>query len=225
MTIHREVQMFRSIRLTVAALAAIACFATAAHAMRDESSKGAPRFGLSAYLFGHNAPVLGGTAPVTLGLIGLGLELNGGLGQGHWGWAAGGGYGVGGFQDKVTGPSLSSTDEIDLTHYEIRVGFDYWDDCCDEYWYCGPGFVYESTTLTIKSTGQPEDKFKPYSVYGIDPRAGGAIKLGATMQLYAEMSMLIGYGSTKETNPSGAEFKQTGWFTQPGWRGGLRYVH
>jgi hypothetical protein len=38
------------------------------------------------------------------------------------------------------------------------------------------------------------------------------------------MSMLLAYGSYDQTNPSGSHFKQTGWFVQPGWRGGLRYV-
>jgi hypothetical protein len=214
--------MIRHIRLTVTALAAIACLATAAQAMEHASM---PNWGGSIYFFGHNAPVSGGTAPAALGIIGLGYEMTGRLGAGHWGWAVGGGYGIGGFKDKVTGSTTTSTDEISLTHYEIRLGFDYWDDCCDEDWYCGPGFVYESTTLTIKQTGFPDDKLKPYSVYGFDPRAGGAIKLGSSnMRLFGQMSMLLGYGSYKQTGTL-AELKQTGWFVEPSWRGGLRFVY
>ena len=214
----------RRILLTAVALAALALSASAALA---GDGAGMPGWGGSVYLFGQNAPfTTTGAFPTNIGIVGLGYEMTGRLGGGHWGWAGAFGYGMGSIKDEVTSGGPTTTSEISATHYEVRLGMDYWDECCDEYWFCGPGLVYQSTKVTLKQTAAADQVSDPYKVFGIDPRAGGALKLGSGgMRLWGSMSMLLGRASFKDTSTPGTELKQSGWIVQPGWRGGLRFQY
>ncbi|MBI1797966.1 MAG: hypothetical protein HYR74_13070 [Candidatus Eisenbacteria bacterium] len=204
--------------VTVIIIAAVALTANVALA-KDQGTGAAPVWAGSVYAFSHEAPT---TNFASQAVIGLGYEMVGAMSKGsHWGWAIGGGYGIGGLKDESTSGSFSTTAQSTLTFYELRLGFDYYDDCCDEDWYCGPGFFYSSTNQTFKQTGNPDVKFDPVREYGFDPRIGGSMKLSDSLRLFGSTSMRIGYSSWDDKLTPGSESKLTGWRFDPTWRGGL----
>lgn len=202
----------------LAALASIALCAALAFAAEGKAGNS---WGGQFYLFTREVP-LPVALPIKQGVVGLGYTMNGKLGASpHWDWNAGFGYGIGNFKSESITGGVSSTSEISLTSWEARLGFDYWSDCCDEDWYCGPGFIYQSTELTSKNTGSPDQKYKPVKVIGIDPHMGGVIRISPNAGLFGAMDMVLGYMSYDETR-TGTEDKLNGWVNSVGWRGGLR---
>jgi hypothetical protein len=202
----------------LAALASIALCAALAFA-----ADGKPANGMSGqfYLFTREVP-LPVALPLKQAVVGVGFTLNGKLGSSpHWDWNAGFDYGIGDFKGETTTGGVTNTSELSLTSWSARLGFDYWSDCCDEDWYCGPGFMYQSTVLTSKNTGSPDDKFDPIKVIGFDPHMGGSIRISPNAGLFGGMDMLLGYSSYDQTR-SGTEDKFTGWVNSVGWRGGMR---
>jgi len=197
-------------------LLAIACMARAAVA---EEGQGPPKWAGSVYLWGGDTPI-----PTTLGkegIIGLGYQLDMGMGpNSHWAWSANFGYGIGDLKEKITGPVTSTTNELSMSSYEIRLGADWWNDCCDKLWYCGPGFVYQSTSVTAKSTGNPDFDYKPFYTYGLEARLGGTIPMGKKWSLFGQTAESLTYGSYSQTE-SGTKEELTGWFTNWKWRGGV----
>jgi hypothetical protein len=159
------------------------------------------------------------------GIVGLGYEMTGRwAGSPHWRWNASFGYGLGDWKAEATTGGVSSTQEFSYTSWEVRLGWDYWSDCCDQQWYCGPGFAYMSTKATEKETGAADFDIEPMKVYGFEPRVGGQMKVGTKMSVFGGTSMLIGYGSYDQT-VGGDELKVTGWFTALSWRTGLRWTY
>ena len=201
-----------------AALASIAlCAAFAFAADGKPANSWAGEF----YLFTRDVP-LPVLTPLKQGIVGVGYSMNGRLGGSpHWDWNASVDYGIGSMKSEATTGGVTTTDELALTSWAVRLGFDYWVDCCDEDWYCGPGFMYLSSSLTEKSTGNPDNKFDPFKIIGIDPHMGGAIRLSPNASLFGGIDMLLGYGTYDQTT-AGTEDKLTGWFNSVGWRGGLR---
>ncbi len=214
--------MSRTLAVVVLApllLASLAPVATAG------SKNGQPDLSGGLYLFSRNVPVAGSTSGTfNAGILGLGYQMNGRLGSTTpWGWSVNAGYGLG--DEKATFTSVtSSTNEVSLSHWDVRLGLDYYRDCCEDDFYCGPGLTYMSTTPTFKSTGNPDDKLKPTHLYGFDARLGGSIPLAGNMRLYGETSSFLGYGSYDETRGA-EELKTTGWYTLETWRGGFRYKY
>lgn len=207
-------------------LAVLAALVGATRSALAADGDSAPKWAGGIYLFTQDAPVpsvlTGGVSPST-GIVGLGYEMNGRWGgSSHWGWNGSFGYGIGGIKDKQSDITGSSEDEITFTHWQVRLGMDYWNDCCDEEWYCGPGLIYMSTGGTLKSTGSPDFDLEPMKVIGLDSRVGGQMKMGARTRLFGGMSMMFGRSSWEQTE-SGTKFEENGWVTSYSYRGGIRW--
>jgi hypothetical protein len=204
----------------LAVLAGLTLGAASSFAAGDMSSGKANGNGLNIFIYSRDVPVP--LSPITLkqGIVGIGAEFSGAAGP-HWAWNIGGGYGTGDAKSEVT-PSGGPTDktELSLSEWEARLGLDYWSDCCDQDWYCGPGLIYLSSKLTEKVTGAPDVEFEPMKVFGLNPRVGGAMHMGKS-SIFGGMDYVIGYGSFDQTI-TGTEEKITGWYTSVGWRGGVR---
>jgi hypothetical protein len=211
--------------IPIFALAALAFSASFALAGGGSSGSGAPNgWAGNIYIVSRDAP-LPTSSLIKGGIVGLGYEMTGKwMSSPHWGWAASFDYGIGDLKETNTSGGISSTSELSLSSWSARFGWDYWDECCDEDWYCGPGFMYMSTSATDKSTGSPDQKINPLNVYGLDSRAGGAVKLFNNTRLFGSWDMLVGYGSYDQTQ-SGTETKLNGWFTATSMRGGLRWMY
>ena len=215
--------MLRRIRVGLVVLAAVLGAATAAVAKQGDDASN--RFAGAIYAFAADTPipsVLASVSP-TVGIIGLGYEMTGGWGGSpHWGWNGSFGYGIGGVKEKQSDPTGSVTDELKVSHWEVRLGLDYWGDCCDQTWYCGPGLVYMSTGGTIQSTGSPDFDLEPIKTFGLDARAGGQLHLGRKARLFGAMSILAGRSTWDQTD-SGTTLEETAWVTTYSYRGGLRW--
>ncbi len=203
-------------------LVATTSFAVAP-ARAEEGKGGADGLTGGIYLFSRDVPLP--TSPtLKQGIVGLGYEMTGKLGSSpHWGWNGSFGYGIGSWIEETT-PSGGPTDktELNLSHWEARLGFDYWDDCCDQDWFCGPALIYSSSKLKAKSTGSPDFDYEPVKTIGLDSRAGGQFHLGTNARMFGAMDMITGYSSFKQTE-TGTEVKIHGWSTSLGWRGGVRF--
>lgn len=219
--------MSRRLLTGITTLAAILLIAGVASAKGEMGGGGGAANGFAGgiFIFDRDTPQLGVSFPAKMGIVGLGYEMTGKLGASpHWGWNASFGYGIGDLKEETSSAGTSSTDELSATHWEVRAGFDYWSDCCDQDWYCGPGFVYTSTKVTAKTTGSPDFDYEPVKVIGFEPRVGGQMKLGTNMRLFGTLSQLVGYASYDQT-VSGVEDKVNGWFTSTSWHGGLRLMY
>lgn len=196
-------------------------------AVAKEGGDASNRFAGGIYYFAVNTPVpsvLGGFSP-SVGIVGLGYEMTGRWGSSpHWGWNGSFGYGVGGIQETQSDPTGSNIDELTFSHWEVRLGMDYWDDCGDQTWYCGPGLVYGSTGGTIKSTGSSDFDLDPIKTFGLDARAGGQLHLGPKAHLFGGMSILVGRSSWEQTE-SGTKFEENAWTTSYAYRGGIRWSY
>lgn len=188
-------------------------------ALAENGNGRAATFNGGLYLFGRTVPTVVDDA----GVVGLGYEMNIPIGQGNWGLTGDFGYGIGNIKETQTGPGGTFEDELEVTHWAVRVGFDHWEDCCDKIWYGGPAFTYMSSKGTIKSTGSPDFELEPYTIIGLDTRIGGSIKLSPKLNLYGQTNFTIGRASWEQADTvSGDTFKEEKWVTMPGWRGGLR---
>ena len=208
--------------VVLAVLAGLTLGATSSLAA-DGMSSGKPANGmaLSLFLYGRDVP-LPVLTPLQQAVVGVGAGLSGKMGSSaHWAWNLSGGFGVGSVKGETSSGGVTTTDELSLSEWEARLGMDYWTDCCDEYFYCGPGLIYMSNKLTEKSTGSPDIEFDPIKVFGIDPHAGGAVKCGSSASIFGDMDVALGYASYKQTT-AGVEDKLTGWFHSVGWHGGVR---
>jgi hypothetical protein len=187
-------------------------------------SSGGPVLGGSFYVFTRDVPIPF-LAPIKQGVVGLGYQMTGKWGTSpHWGWTAGLEYGVGDFKIKQTGGGPSNVDEQTLTNWLVRGGFDYWSECCGLDWYCGPGVSYQSTKMTLKSSGSPDDELEPMKLYALDVHAGAIHDLSGRMKAFGEMGTALGVGSWEQTE-TGVTTKLNGWFNTMTWRGGLRYAY
>lgn len=210
-------------RRWIVGLAVLAALGGASAALAADGDA-APRWAGGIYLFTQDAPVpaIVGIGART-GIVGLGYEMNGRWGGSpHWGWNGSVGYGIGGFKEKQSDITGSNEDEITFTHWQVRLGMDYWSDCCDQDWYCGPGLVYWSTGGTIKSTGSPDFDLEATKVFGVDSRVGGQIKIGTRTRLFGGMSMMFGRSSWEQTE-SGTKFEENDWVTSYSMRSGIRF--
>ncbi len=215
--------MLRRILIGLVVLAAVLGAVTAAVAKEGDDSSN--RFAGGIYYFAADTPIPSALASVspTVGIIGLGYEMTGRWGGSpHWGWNGSFGYGIGGVKEKQSDPTGSITDELTFSHWEVRLGMDYWDDCCDQTWYCGPGLVYMSTGGTIQSTGSADFDLDPIKTFGLDARGGGQLHLGQKARLFGGMSILVGRSSWVQTE-SGTRFEENAWITAYAYRGGIRW--
>lgn len=204
----------------IAPLLVLASLGSPALAQRSRASEGGMYSG-NLYLFNRDVPIPA-ALPFQQSVVGIGYELDGRFGAGsRWGWGLTGYYGFGSWKEETSSGGASSSDELSLSHYGFRFGFDYTFDCCDDGFYCGPGFDFSSTKLTEKSTGSSDNELKPIYLYGLDARAGGAIPMGGRLRLFGETSEFMGYASYDETR-AGIEEKLNGWYRNTTWRGGLK---
>jgi hypothetical protein len=211
-------------RILVGLLVLSAMLAAVRLAVAKEGDDVSNHFAGGVYYFAANTPIPSVLAlSPTAGIVGLGYEMTGRWGGSpHWGWTGSFGYGIGGVKQKQSDPTGSNTDELTLTHWEVRLGMDYWDDCCDQTWYCGPGLVYMSTGGTIQSTGSTDFDVDPIKTFGLDARAGGQLHLGRKARLFGGMSILAGRSSWDQTE-SGTKFEENAWVTTYAYRGGIRW--
>lgn len=211
---------------TMAAILLIAGVASAKSGMGGmNSGGGGPTTGLSGgiFIFDRDTPIPSSIS-TKAGVVGLGYEMTGKWGTSpHWGWDASFGYGIGDLKIETSSATASTSDELSLSHWEVRVGWDYWSDCCDQDWYCGPGFIYTSTSGTEKRTATADLDLDPVKVIGFEPRVGGQMKVGNNMKVFGQLSQLVGHQSYDQTI-AGEEDKITGWVTSTAWRGGVRWM-
>lgn len=206
----RKPLMSLTVILALTACAAIASSAIAKEGGASESS----RLAGGVYVFTRDVP-LPILTPLKQGVVGLGYEMNGRWGSSpHWGWNASFGYGVGSWKEESGG----TEDKLSLSHWEARVGMDWWDDCCDQEFYCGPGLIYMSSKLKEESTGNPDVELDPIKTIGLDARAGGQFHLGTNARMFGSMDAVLGSASYDENGT-----KVSGWVNSFGWRGGVRF--
>jgi hypothetical protein len=185
--------MFRRAPWLLAAVLIAGMLPSAAHAERDEGR--ATATALRLILFGGDTPLLGGSSGGSAAIVGGGAQLGFPFGKSRrWMIAPGGTYGLGHNSDKQTSGGSSTTFSSDIHTISAFLDWLYGSDCCDESWYCGPGFYYSSTSITDKVTGGSDVKFNGIHSYGIQLTEGGGVPIGQ-MVLFGGATQRIGFTS------------------------------
>ena len=156
-----------------------------------------------------------GTAPspVSIGLdsghsFGLKATYSADIRDERWNWNAGAGYNIGSWvRDDSDGDKFDQS----FSGWHLRGGVDRQFNAGPAMFYCGPGFMYESSTGEFETSGPgritQKTEGESYNAYGLDVRIGTMIPVtDKNWGFTASAHHFLGFGST---SADGAEISQT----------------